>query len=121
LLLPTSLVSFQQLCRLCCVLVLSSLFMFSIFCGRVSPLRRLCWHIPGVAGGIPHDTWHSPVWSAECLPSRFGARGWCRWQPSCFLSVVWLTESFYGLGVQRVEVLILLGALFLQSVAPPSQ
>jgi hypothetical protein len=40
---------------------------------------------------------------------------------TCFLSVMWHAEAFYGLGVQGVEVLILLGALFLPSVAPASQ
>jgi hypothetical protein len=34
---------------------------------------------------------------------------------------MWHGEAFYGLGVQGVEVLILLGALFPLSVAPASQ
>jgi hypothetical protein len=34
---------------------------------------------------------------------------------------MWCGEAFYGLGVQGVEVLILLGALFLPSVTPASQ
>jgi hypothetical protein len=34
---------------------------------------------------------------------------------------MWGEEALYGLGVQGVEVLILLGALFLPSVAPASQ
>jgi hypothetical protein len=34
---------------------------------------------------------------------------------------MWFGEAFYWLGVQGVEVLILLGALFLPSVAPSSQ
>jgi hypothetical protein len=38
-----------------------------------------------------------------------------------FLSVTWSGEAFYRLGVQGVEVLILVGALFLPSVAPASQ
>jgi hypothetical protein len=38
-----------------------------------------------------------------------------------FLSVVWYGEAFYGLGVQGVKVLLLLGALFPPSVAPASQ
>jgi hypothetical protein len=42
-------------------------------------------------------------------------------KPSCFLSVTWHEEAFNRLGVQGVEVLILLGALFLSSVAPVSQ
>jgi hypothetical protein len=43
------------------------------------------------------------------------------WEPSCFFSVMWCGEAFCGLGVQGVEVLILLSSLFLQSVAPASQ
>jgi hypothetical protein len=39
----------------------------------------------------------------------------------CFLSVMWLGKAFYGLGVQGVEVLIVLGAVFLPSVVPVSQ
>jgi hypothetical protein len=39
------------------------------------------------------------------------------WEPSCFLSVTWWGEALYGLGVQGVDVLVLLGALFLPSVA----
>jgi hypothetical protein len=42
-------------------------------------------------------------------------------EPSCFLSVTWHGEALYGLGTQGVEVLILLGDLFLPSVAPASQ
>jgi hypothetical protein len=42
------------------------------------------------------------------LPSRFGAG-------VCFLSVTWRGEAFQG-----VDVLILLAALFLPSVAPAS-
>jgi hypothetical protein len=34
---------------------------------------------------------------------------------------MWYGEAFYGLGVQAVEVLILIGALFLPSVSPVSQ
>jgi hypothetical protein len=67
-----------------------------------------------VAEGIPCDAWSSPVRSAECLPSRFGADGWQQQQLSCFLSITWL-------GIQGVEVLTLLGALFTPSVAPVSQ
>jgi hypothetical protein len=42
-------------------------------------------------------------------------------EPSCFLSVIWYGEDFHRLGVQGVEVLNLLGALFLRSVAPVCQ
>jgi hypothetical protein len=57
--------------------------------------------------------WMSPrqVWSQHLVA----------WQPSSFLSVRWCGEAFYRLGVQYVEVLILLAALFLPSVAPVSQ
>jgi hypothetical protein len=93
---------------------------FLFFCRGGSLSRRLCWFIPGVAGGIPRDTWCSPVWSAEYLPSRFGDSIWQQWQHSCFLSVTWHGEAFYGLGVPGVEVLLLLDALFLPSMAPVS-
>jgi hypothetical protein len=53
---------------------------------------------------------HKQVWGQQ----------W-QWQPTCFLSVTWCEEAFYRLGVQGVEVLILLGALFPPSVAPVSQ
>jgi hypothetical protein len=43
------------------------------------------------------------------------------WQSSYFLNVTWHGEVLYRLGVQGVEVLILLGAFFLPSVAPVSQ
>jgi hypothetical protein len=54
---------------LCCVLVFSSLFIvqFFLLCffflheGGISLPRGLCWFIPEVAGGIPCDTWCSPV------------------------------------------------------------
>jgi hypothetical protein len=74
-----------------------------------------------MAGRILRDAWFSPVWSADCLPSRFGAVIWQWWEPSCFLSVTWHGEAFRGLGVQAVEVLIFLAALFLPSMAPASK
>jgi hypothetical protein len=57
--------------------------------------------------------WMSPeqVWSPHLAV----------WEPSCFLSVMWCRETFYGLGVQGVKALIPLGAFFLASVAPASQ
>jgi hypothetical protein len=51
------------------------------------------------------------VWS-QCLVVQ---------EPSSFLSVTWYGEDLYGLEVQGVKVLILLGAFFLPSVAPASQ
>jgi hypothetical protein len=68
---------------------------------------------PRVAGGILHDAWHSPVWSAECLPGKFGASIWWWWELSCFISITWCGEDLHRQGVQGIEVLILLGALFL--------
>jgi hypothetical protein len=105
--------------------LLCARFQFVVYCsvffvGGVSLLRGLCWFISGVAGGILHHVC-SPVWSAECLPSRFGASSWWQQQLTHVLSVMWRGEAFYRLGVQGVEVLILLGALFLPSVAPASQ
>jgi hypothetical protein len=40
---------------------------------------------------------------------------------SCFLSLTWHGEALYGLWVQGVRVLILLGSFFLPSVLPESQ
>jgi hypothetical protein len=40
---------------------------------------------------------------------------------SCFLSVMWRGEALYGLGVQDVRVLLLVGGFCLPSVAPVSQ
>jgi hypothetical protein len=109
--------AFQHSRPLCCVLVFSSLFIAHVFfCGGFSLPRRLCRSVLGVAGGIPHDTWSSPAWSAKCLPGSFGAR-----HPTCFLSIMWHGEALYRLGVQVVEVLVLLGALFLPNTAPASQ
>jgi hypothetical protein len=95
-------------------------FVFFFLQGGQSA-QGLRWFIPGLAGGIPCDSWHSPVWSTECLPSRFGDGVWWQEQPSNFLSITWYGKTFYRLGVQGVEVLILLGALSVPSVAPASQ
>jgi asparagine N-glycosylation enzyme membrane subunit Stt3 len=40
---------------------------------------------------------------------------------SSFLSITWHGEALYGLGIQGVKALILLGAFFLPSVTPASQ
>jgi hypothetical protein len=88
--------------------LLCASFQFIVYCTvfcfcwggwGVSLPRGLCWFISGVAGGMLSDAWHSPVWSAKCLPSRFGDGGWWQQQPSCFLSVTWHGEAFYRLGV----------------------
>jgi hypothetical protein len=87
---PPSPVHFQSSRPLYCVLVFSFLFLvqffFFFFFGRgVSLSRALCWFIIGVAWGILHDTWPSPVRSAECLPSRFGAGVWW-WEAALLFS-----------------------------------
>jgi hypothetical protein len=56
-------------------------------------------------------TFRKQIWSQSLVA----------WEPCCFLSVMWHEEILYGLGVQGVKVLILLGALFPPSVAPVSQ
>jgi hypothetical protein len=45
-------------------------------------------------------------------PEQFWSWRLVAQDPSCFLSVTWHGEALYGLGVQGVEVLILLGAFF---------
>jgi hypothetical protein len=54
-------------------------------------------------------------------PKQVWSRHLATWKPSCFLSVTSCGEALYGLGVQGVDVLILLGSVFLPSVAPASQ
>jgi hypothetical protein len=46
---------------------------------------------------------------------------WRWWQPHLFSQCRWCGEAFYRLGVQGIEVLIPLGALFPPNVAPASQ
>jgi hypothetical protein len=74
--LSPSLVHFQCSHTLCCVLAFCSLFIVRVFfcvcVWKVSLPRGLCWFILGVAGGILRDAWRLPVWSAECVPGRFG-------------------------------------------------
>jgi hypothetical protein len=99
-------------------------FQFLVYCSvfwvlfcfcriGVSVPRGLCWFIPGVDVGILHDDWCSPVG----LPNVSQA-GWSQHlaaqEPSCFLSVTWHGEAFHGLGVQGVEILILLVLYFCQ-------
>jgi hypothetical protein len=58
-----------------------------------------------------------------CLmsPKQVWSQGLVAQKPSCFLNVTWHGEPLFRLGVQGVEVLIPLSALFLPSVAPESQ
>jgi hypothetical protein len=90
------------------------LFCFVFAREWISLPKGLCWFIPGVAGGILCDAWHSPVWSAECLPSKFGIGCWWRWQLTCSLSVTWNGEAFYGLWVQGSKLLFSLVLCFCQ-------
>jgi hypothetical protein len=70
--------------------------------------------------GMPCDAWCSAVGlpdvSQAGLEPASGSKG-----ALPFSQCVWYGEALYGLGIQGVEVLILLGALFLQTVAPASQ
>jgi hypothetical protein len=74
-------------------------------------------------GGWENTAWHLalPCWFGKCLPSRFGASVWQWGTLQCFLSVMCSGEAFHSLGVQVVDVLILLAALFPPSVVPASQ
>jgi hypothetical protein len=56
--------------------IVYSVFFFFFCRGLVSWPSRLWWFILGVAGGIPCDAWHSSIWCAKCLLSRFGAIIW---------------------------------------------
>jgi hypothetical protein len=70
--------------------------------------------IPKVAGGILHDAWCSPVGLQNVSQAVWS---WHLVAAAALLCVTWCGEAFYGLEVQGVENLILLGALFLPSVA----
>jgi hypothetical protein len=50
------------------------------------------------------------------LSSRFGASIWHHGSPPVFFSVTWCGEALYGMGVQGIRVLLLLGGFFLPSV-----
>jgi hypothetical protein len=119
-------------------LEISSLFLPLLQCAYSTPPPLLhvfflflvyysIWFFVGGAGGqsaqgatlvYPRGGWRNTswclvftCWSAKCLPSRFGASVWQRGSPPV-LSVMWHGKALYRLGVQGVEVLILLGALF---------
>jgi hypothetical protein len=64
LFLSLSQVYFQHFHPLCGCARLQFAVYCSVFLGGwVSLPRGLCWFIPGVAGGILHDTWCLPAWS----------------------------------------------------------
>jgi hypothetical protein len=73
--LPLSPVHFEFSCHSPVVLGYSFLFVIQVFLGGLGghSAQGLCWFIPGVAGRIPCNTWHSPVWSVKCLTGRFWA------------------------------------------------
>jgi hypothetical protein len=58
---------------LCCVLVYNSLFIVQFFWGGGGQSAQgVVLVYSGGAGGISHDTWCSPFWSAKFLTGRFG-------------------------------------------------
>jgi hypothetical protein len=85
-----------------------------LFCGVGFSLSR--GFIPGVAVGILQAAYLLTFGLLRLVWS------WCLvvWEPSFFLSLMWCGEALYGLWVQGVKVLILLGAFLLSSVAPAS-
>jgi hypothetical protein len=103
-----------------CMFVFNSLFIVQLvfFVGWVSVCpgsyaglsQGWLWEYHMTLGAHLLVCWMSPkqVWSLRLAVQ----------EPSCFLSVMWHGEALYGLEVQGVEVLILLGASFLPSVAP---
>jgi hypothetical protein len=126
LLLPSSPVCLQHpapsaACSISAPFLLFS-FVFFFFCrvwGQSVQEAMLVYPRGGCGNNMCHlfahflARWMSPkkVWS-WCLVAQ---------ESSCFLSVMWYGEALYGLGVQGVKVLILLGAFLLPSVAPASQ
>jgi hypothetical protein len=92
-------------------------YSFFFFREGFSLSRGLSQFIPGVT-----------VNTMCCLFAHLLVCVWQVWswhltaqEPSCFLSVKWHGETLYGLGIQGVRVLLLLGGFFLPSVAPASQ
>jgi hypothetical protein len=122
--LPLSLVHFQCSCPLCCCARLQfTVCYLGFFCGG-----SVC---PEVVLAYPIGSWGN---SERCVALTFlVCRMSCRhvwsqwwqlrwqWRPSSFLSVTCCKDVFHGLGIQGVKSLILVGALFLPSVAPTSQ
>jgi hypothetical protein len=96
------------------------LVYYSVFFSQVGVRlsRKLFWFIPGVAVGILHATYLLTCWSAS--PKQVWSWHLVAWEPSCFLSVTWHGETLYGLGVQGVRILILLGGFFSAKWAPVS-
>jgi hypothetical protein len=92
--------------------------LFRVFCccwGGGQSVQGVCWFIPG--------EYRVPLICSSVglhLPRRFGAGIWWHRTPH-FLNVTWCGEAMYGLGVQGVGVLILLGGFFLPSVVLASQ
>jgi hypothetical protein len=116
-----------------CVLVFSSLFIVQFFFCMCVGCFLYVWGVGrGGAGGgdqsaqgamlvYPRDSWGNSAWclALTCLvcqmtPKQVWSRCLAAQEPSCFVSVTWHGEVLYGLGVQCVKVLILLGALFPQ-------
>jgi hypothetical protein len=96
------------------------LVYYSVFLGGVgvSLPRGLPCFVTGEAVKIPCAAYVLTCWSAS--PKQVWSHHLEAWEPSCFLSVMW-HGGLYGVGVQNVRVLILLGVFFLPSVAPESQ
>jgi hypothetical protein len=119
--LPTSPLCFQWPQLLCYVLVFSSLFIQIFF----------LWMCPSAQGAMlvyPRGGWGNTAWHLvlTCLVCRMSPKQAWSWYLAAVAAhlfsqcnVAW--RAFYGLGVQGAEVLILLVALFLLSVAPTSQ
>jgi hypothetical protein len=112
---------------LCCVLGFSSVVysVYFFFMGGNQSVQGGCADLSQGGWGILCDACLSPVWSAEDLPSMFGASiHWLvvwGWWPTCSLSVSWHGEDFHRLGVQGAKLSTLLGASPRPSVAPESQ
>jgi hypothetical protein len=104
---------------LCCVLILSSLFIVQfVFWGGGQSAQGAMLVYPRAGCG---KTMWCGAHLLVCLMSHVWSQHLEARQPSCFLSVTWYGDTFHGLWVQDVKVLILLAVLFLPSVAPASQ
>jgi hypothetical protein len=120
---PLLLCIFSNSTHLLCVT-----FQFLVFCSLFFPWKGRRSVCPGAMLVYPRGGWGNTTWPLvfTCLvcwisPKQVWSQHLATQQPSSFLIVMWHGEAFHGPGVQNVEVLILLAALFPPSVAPASQ
>jgi hypothetical protein len=101
------------------------LFSFVLFFlwGRGQSVQEAMLVYPGVGCVCGNTACHlfAHLLVCQMSPKQVWSQCLAVPEPSCFLSVTWCGEALYGLGLQGVEVLVLLSAFSLPRVAPASQ